>query len=205
MIPDFPWRQCVALFLALLVCTALWAQAGQERLAEHMIRLHVLANSDDREDQALKLQVRDRILRETRVLLADRRTAEDAAEILSDNLDRLAESAQRELRDRGCDCPVQVTLEETWFPTRIYGSTALPAGTYQALRVVIGEGKGHNWWCVVFPSLCLPAVSETSLEAAGFTEGEISLITDPDQPLRIRFKTLEYWGLLKHALEESFR
>lgn len=196
----FPWRQALALFAAFLVCTALWAQAQQTALAEKVIRLHVMANSDAAEDQALKLAVRDRVLEETRPLLAGAEDAGEAARLLTDHLDYLSWLAQSEVRQQGYDYPVTVTLEPVWFPTRTYAAAALPAGTYNALRVVIGSGGGHNWWCVVFPSLCLPAVSESSLQAAGLSAEEVSLITEATPTYSFRFKTVEWWETLKHKL-----
>lgn len=196
----FPWRQVLALFLVFLVCTALWAQAQQAALADKVIRLHVLANSDSEADQALKLAVRDRVLEEARPLLTGVTSAAEAEAVLNANLGRLSRAAQREVIRQGYAYPVAVTLEDVWFPTRTYAAAALPAGTYRALRVVIGAGAGRNWWCVVFPSLCLPAVSETSLQAAGLSDGEVSLITEASPSYVFRFKTVEWWETLKHKL-----
>ena len=196
----FPWRQALALFLLFLCFTALWAQAQQTQLAEKVIRLHVLANSDSQADQALKLKVRDRVLAEARPLLADVENAVEAEAVLSENLPALTEAARREIKEQGYGYPVTVTLEDQWFPTRTYGTAALPAGTYRALRVTVGDGAGHNWWCVVFPSLCLPAVSETSLQAAGLSGEEIALITEESPRYVFRFKTIEWWETLKHTL-----
>ena len=159
----FSWRHLVALLVACLVCTALWAEAAQTQLADHVIRLHVLANSDTQADQDLKLQVRDAVLARTDAILADQDSADQAAALLQAHLDDLAQTAEAEIQAQGYDYPVEVRLEETWFPTRTYENVSLPAGNYLALRVLIGQAEGHNWWCVVFPSLCLTAVTETSL------------------------------------------
>ena len=172
---SFPWRRVLALFFAFLVCTALWAEATQAQLAEKVIRLHVLANSDSQADQTLKLQVRDKILAQTASLLSG-----------------------QEIAARGYHYPVKVCLEETWFPTRQYENVSLPAGNYQALRVLIGEGAGKNWWCVVFPSLCLSAVTEESLQTAGLSHQEYALISEESQPYTIRFKAVEWWEACKH-------
>ncbi len=196
----FPWRQALALFLVFLVCTCLWAEAEQTALAEKVIRLHVLANSDSQADQALKLRVRDRVLAGARPLLAQASNAGEAEVLLSGQLSYLTALARQEVLRQGYDYPVDVTLEDVWFPTRAYDAAALPAGTYRALRVVIGSGEGHNWWCVVFPSLCLPAVSETALQAAGLSEGDVALITEDTPSYVLRFKTVEWWESLKHTL-----
>ena len=194
----FSWRHLVALLVACLVCTALWAEAAQTQLADHVIRLHVLANSDTQADQDLKLQVRDAVLARTDTILADQDSADQAAALLQAHLDDLAQTAEEEIQARGYDYPVEVRLEETWFPTRTYENVSLPAGNYLALRVLIGQAKGHNWWCVVFPSLCLTAVTETSLQAAGLTHDDYQLISEEDQPYQIRFKAVELWQTCKH-------
>ena len=200
---DVPWRRVLALFVACLVCTALWAEATQVRLASQVIRLHVLANSDSEEDQALKLAVRDRVLETTSALLAGETEPQAAAVLLNQHLDDIAQTAAQEISAQGHDDRVEVRLEQTWFPTRQYQGISLPAGNYLALRVLIGAAEGHNWWCVVFPNLCLPAVSERALEASTLTPGQISLLQEEETSYVFRFKTLELWQCLKHRLMEG--
>lgn len=200
---DVPWRRVLALFVACLVCTALWAEATQVRLASQVIRLHILANSDSEEDQALKLEVRDRVLETTSALLAGETEPQAAAVLLDQHLDDIAQTAAQEISVQGHDDRVEVRLEQTWFPTRQYQGISLPAGNYLALRVLIGAAEGHNWWCVVFPNLCLPAVSERALEASTLTPGQISLLQEEETSYVFRFKTLELWQSLKHRLMEG--
>lgn len=200
---DVPWRRVLALFVACLVCTALWAEATQVRLASQVIRLHVLANSDSEEDQALKLEVRDRVLETTSALLTGETEPQAAAVLLNQHLDDIAQTAAQEISAQGHDDRVEVRLEQTWFPTRQYQGISLPAGNYLALRVLIGAAEGHNWWCVVFPNLCLPAVSERALEASTLTPGQISLLQEEETSYVFRFKMLELWQSLKHRLMEG--
>lgn len=200
---DVSWRRVLALFVACLVCTALWAEATQVRLASQVIRLHILANSDSEEDQALKLEVRDRVLETTSALLAGETEPQAAAILLDQHLDDIAQTAAQEISAQGHDDRVEVRLEQTWFPTRQYQGISLPAGNYLALRVLIGAAEGHNWWCVVFPNLCLPAVSERALEASTLTPGQISLLQEDETSYVFRFKTLELWQSLKHRLMEG--
>lgn len=200
---DVPWRRVLALFVACLVCTALWAEATQVRLASQVIRLHVLANSDSEEDQALKLEVRDRVLETTSALLAGETEPQAAAMLLNQHLDDIAQTAAQEISAQGHDDRVEVRLEQTWFPTRQYQGISLPAGNYLALRVLIGAAEGHNWWCVVFPNLCLPAVSERALETSTLTPGQISLLQEDETSYVFRFKALELWQSLKHRLMEG--
>ena len=200
---DVPWRRVLVLFVACLVCTALWAEATQVQLASQVIRLHILANSDSEEDQALKLEVRDRVLETTSALLAGETEPQAAAVLLDQHLDDIAQTAAQEISAQGHDDRVEVRLEQTWFPTRQYQGISLPAGNYLALRVLIGAAEGHNWWCVVFPNLCLPAVSERALEASTLTPGQISLLQEEETSYVFRFKTLELWQSLKHRLMEG--
>ena len=200
---DVPWRRVLALFVACLVCTALWAEATQVRLASQVIRLHVLANSDSEEDQALKLEVRDRVLETTSALLAGETEPQAAAVLLNQHLEDIAQTAAQEISAQGHDDRVEVRLEQTWFPTRQYQGISLPAGNYLALRVLIGAAEGQNWWCVVFPNLCLPAVSERALEASTLTPGQISLLQEEETSYVFRFKALELWQSLKHRLMEG--
>ena len=167
------------------------------------MRLHVLANSDSEEDQALKLQVRDKILERAETLLeqsADRREAEG---LLRGQLLELEKIAAEEIRANGYDYAVDVRLENAAFPTREYDGFTLPAGNYLALRVVIGAGEGKNWWCVVFPPLCTAAsgsVPETAL-AAGLTEEQVGLITEDGQGYVLKSKAVEWWQQLRAAME----
>lgn len=197
------WKTGVLFFTALtaaLLSTAAAVQAEQQTMAGKLIRLHVVANSDSVEDQALKLQVRDAVL-----ALTEPVTASDgniAAE-LENILPQIKAAAESCLQAQGCFDPVQVSLGMEQFPTRVYEGFALPAGVYRSLRVTIGEGKGQNWWCVVFPSICFRATAaelEEAAEAAGLTPGEIRLITEDPEGYTLKFKTLELLQALKERL-----
>ena len=189
--------------LALLLGVAVAALAGgalgaeQSALADKVIRLHVIANSDDPADQALKLQVRDRILAEAGDLFDQGLTRAEAEAAITARLGDLAAAGAETVEEAGYDYPVTASLEESvWFPTKEYEDFALPAGEYTALRIVIGEGGGQNWWCVVFPPLCLGSVTETTAEtaaSAGFSEDEISLITGENEGYVVKFKAIELW------------
>lgn len=189
--------------LAGVLLFSLWLDREQAELAGDVLRLHVLANSDSEEDQTLKLAVRDRVLAEASPLLEGVEDRDQAEAILTGALQTLADAGAETVAEAGYDYPVTVSLEQTWFPTRTYEDFSLPAGTYTALRVVIGEGDGHNWWCVVFPPLCLGAVSEsveTTAAMAGLSDDEISLITGEDGGYVVKFKLLELWEEWKQWL-----
>ena len=191
--------------IALLIGLAVFLTSGalalrtQDELADKVVRLHVLANSDSEEDQALKLRVRDAVLEQATAILeqsADRREAESR---LRGQLLELERIAAKEIAAEGYDYPVTVNLENADFPTKEYDGFTLPAGEYLALRVIIGEGQGRNWWCVVFPPLCTAASADVpaSALAAGFSEEEVRLITEESQGYVLKFKAVEWWETLK--------
>lgn len=188
------------LFAALMLVSGTLVQAEQRRLAEKLIRLHVVANSDSSRDQQIKLRVRDAVLEKTQALLDG---AEAPRETLAANLDEIAQTAEDCLRSLGAETLVTVRLGKELFPTRTYETFALPAGVYESLRVRIGAGEGHNWWCVVFPSICLTASMdelELAAQTAGFTDGEIRLITEADEGFVLKFRAVELVQKLKNFL-----
>lgn len=184
------WECALLCALCVTLLASLWAQGRAERICGGLIRLHVLAASDAEEEQAIKLRVRDAVL----CLLDEKLDGETdkaaAAEILRNSLDEIQSAAASAAEGR----PVSVTLTRERYPTRSYGALALPAGRYDSLRVILGEGEGHNWWCVVFPPLCLEAGScEMLQETVG---EECYQILTPDGHTALRFKLLELWGRL---------
>ena len=171
---------------------------GEAQIYDDVIRLHVLANSDSEEDQALKLAVRDAVLERMRPLLEGVESREEAEAIVQKALPEIAESAEQELARLGRDERVSVTLTRESYPTREYESLAFPAGEYLSLRVMIGEAEGQNWWCVLFPPLCLTAAtssreSEAVCLSAGLSDEQYRLIADADSntKYKLRFKILE--------------
>ncbi len=187
----------VLLFLTLSVlCLSVLPVHGEEGIYDSVIRLHVLANSDGEEDQALKLKVRDAVLARAGELLAEVDTLEEAETVLAASLDDLARHAAACLAENGSAYPVRVTLGREQYPTRYYEKLAFPAGEYLSLRVLIGEGAGQNWWCVLFPPLCLSAATakgDTTPLAAGLTEEQYRMITESsgNTKYKLRFKVLE--------------
>lgn len=184
------WELAMLCALSLTLSAAVWAQGSVQRIGDGLIRLHVLAVSDDEEEQRVKLRVRDAVLS---FLSPELETVTDKAEagrIVSESLPRLRAAAEAAAEGR----EVTVTLTRERYPTRHYGSFALPAGEYDSLRVILGEGQGRNWWCVVFPPVCLGAGSE---EALADTVGEDTFeILCSDGETSLRFKLLELWGKL---------
>lgn len=158
------------------------------------IRLHVVANSDSDEDQALKLKVRDAVLPAVAEMLADCADVEDAKLVLSRNSGLLVQTAAQVVGNEGVGQSVSVHLGQEYYPTRGYDGLRLPAGTYESLRIVIGEGAGHNWWCVLFPPLCVnTAAPENQLIEAGFTGSQVKILTECENPRYVlKFRILEW-------------
>lgn len=194
----------LALLLALAV-TILWGAASlgqQEELGRKVIRLHVIANSDSPEDQALKLRVRDRVLARAQEILEQSADMEQAEQALTAALPELTREARETLAAEGCAQPVQARLEPAEFPTKDYDGFSLPAGKYLALRVIIGQGAGQNWWCVVFPPLCTAAAFQwqDAGRAAGLEEDDLSLMAEEDAGYELRFRSVELWEMLRQWL-----
>lgn len=141
-----------------------WVRATRAFTANNLIRLHVIANSNDKKDQELKYMVRDRIVEVLRQQLIKAKSYGEAREIVKNNRSRLARIAREAVAVAGYPYPVQVEWGRFTFPTRAYGSLVLPEGEYEAVRVVLGEGKGANWWCVLFPPLCFVDISGDAME-----------------------------------------
>ena len=182
------------------VLSGILLETEQKALSGKLIRLHVVADSDSPADQTLKLQVRDRVLEEAAVLLESVSDQKMAAAILTSHTGQLARAAVTALREQGCTDPVTVTVAEEAFPTREYDTFSLPAGTYTALRVVIGSGGGQNWWCVVFPSICTEAATEDAAAVMNLSREEMDLITGNGTGYVLKFKLLELLEQLKQAV-----
>ena len=200
------WELALLLGLALAALLGVRLDGTQAALADKVLRLHVLANSDSSEDQALKLRVRDAVLAEAEGLLAGAESRAEAEEILAAHLPELAGAGAEAVGAAGYAYPVTASLEaRCWFPTKAYGDFSLPAGQYTALRVEIGAGAGQNWWCVVFPPLCLGSVTESTEETAaqaGLTDQEVALVSGGEGQYEIRFRAVELVESVKRWLAD---
>ncbi|XOQ44196.1 MAG: Stage II sporulation protein R [Clostridium sp.] len=190
---------CLAFVLAVLFNFTCFT-AECEKIPSQVLRLHVLANSDSQEDQSLKLKVRDRILQESDGMLDGVGNRQEAIEAVQKNLLRLQQAAQDEVKKQGYHYPVKAEITKTYFTTRTYGDVTLPAGEYDALEVTIGSGKGHNWWCVIFPQLCLPAAEDKKQLKDILSPNELRIVRNANG-YQVKFKTLEYYEQLKHWLK----
>lgn len=174
---------------------------SSQNIKKDVLRLHIIANSDSAFDQALKLKVRNEILKGGNNIFTGNETLEQAKSKIAANLDNIRNIAVQTIEKNGCKYSVKVALEKAFFDTRYYNNFTLPAGEYEALKVVIGKGEGHNWWCVMFPPLCLSA-SDNINNVKSLTEEEKRLIlSNPDY--EIRFKCVEIYEKLKNYLKNS--
>lgn len=182
--------------LCMAICNVLPIH-GEEKIYESVVRLHVLANSDSEADQALKLKVRDEILAYTSPKVIDSSNREEAIEILQGELDNIKKIAKEVVKSEGYEYSVDVTLTLEDYPTRNYESMSFPSGEYVSLRVLIGKAEGQNWWCVLFPPLCLSAASEKAENedafiAVGLNSDQYKIITETNSTkYYLRFKILE--------------
>ena len=189
------------LFLALVFSAATGLERQQQRISDSMIRLHVVANSDNPGDQAIKFNVRDAVLSDAQDLLQHTTSRDEAMNVLASGLPQLTETANKTLRQLGASDRATVTLKRELFGTRYYDTFTLPGGYYEALRVTIGEGDGKNWWCVVYPPLCTAACTDMEQVAidAGLSGDDVKLITEEDGYV-LRFRAMELWQRLRQWL-----
>lgn len=195
------------LLAVLVVCTSVlmsYSEDFNKGLSDNLIRLHVVANSDSPEDQALKRDIRDGIISYMKLQLKDSQSIEQTKAIITERREAIERLALDEIRKQGKSYSVKASLGNFPFPTKAYGDVTLPAGEYQALKVVIGQGEGANWWCVLFPPLCfvdathgtIPDKVKDNLKSA-LSEEEFQLITtadsDDDIPIKVKFKVVEFF------------
>lgn len=197
---------CVGFLLCFFV--SVFMDSTEAALSEGLIRLHVIANSDDDADQQLKLKVRDRVLKECSSMADDLQIDAVRADVCT-NLDYIEKIAKDEIEKNGYDYGVKVTYGMADFPEKHYGNITLPSGSYQALKIVIGKGEGKNWWCVLFPPLCF--VDETcvgvsdesnSLLRSQLGESTYEMVTSDSAAVEFRLKSYEIWQMSKLKLKK---
>ena len=190
----------VSIMLLLGLVSVYSVYKDRKTLNDQIIRLHVVADTDDPVDQEVKLQVRDEILRLVDKIKEGAASKEEALTRLREQLPELQKAANGVLQQLGKHYEAVVTLQEEAFPTRFYDTFSLPAGVYDSLRVTIGSGEGKNWWCVVFPDLCVPAASaeveDTAVEA-GFSD-TLSKTLTCHEGYEVRFWLLDFFGKLQN-------
>jgi stage II sporulation protein R len=185
-------------------------------ISSKLIRLHVIANSDSPEDQALKLKVRDTIVKAIENELEDVEDIQESREYIKNHLKEIEQIAKMEVQKEGKDYDVKALFGKFAFPVKTYGYVTLPAGEYEALRIIIGEGGGKNWWCVLFPPLCFVDITrgvpkdEAKIQLSKFlTQEEINAIQTAsypdDVPIEVRFKVVEWWKTAKCKINKTIK
>ena len=190
--------------LSLLIYSVFYSDSVSKGLSENLIRLHVVAESDSLEEQALKLEVRDAIIEYLNPKFENIKDIYESREIIKNNISNITKIAQKTIESHGKEYPVKADLGYYPFPTKQYGDIILPCGNYQALQVVIGNGMGANWWCVLFPPLCIVDVTHGTVSESvkenlkdALTDNEYDIINsaknEKDIPVKVRFKIVEFF------------
>ena len=164
-------------------------------LRENILRLHIIANSDSQEDQALKLKIRDTILNETGDLFLGVTELENAEKQASEHIDEFTQIANRVIKENGFDYSANVTLGDCFFETREYETFTLPAGNYRSLIIELGKAEGKNWWCVIFPSVCIPAALSGDLRDS--TDEKSAEVAENSDQYIVKFKAVEIYEKIK--------
>lgn len=202
----------ILLSLFILISAISYVDAVSNNIADSVFRLHVIANSDSKEDQELKLKVRDELLLYMNIISKDSTSKQEAMQIANEHKEEFTQIAEKVIKENGYNYTVNVQIGKADFPTKYYGDITLPAGTYDALKVQIGEAKGQNWWCVMFPPLCFVDVSSgivpddsKDLLQDNMSDEEYDLITNSNDnsSLTFKFKIVELFENIKVKLANS--
>lgn len=180
---------CIA-FVLTVIYSVIPFEAQCSELSQDVFRLHILANSDSEADQSLKIKVRDEVLDYTEDLFNSANSKEEAESIISDNLQSISNVAYQTVLDNGYDYVVTAEITNMYFTTRYYEGYTLPSGMYDALRITIGEGEGHNWWCVMYPSICISSAEDKESKAKeALDDDEYNIVRN--EQYQYKFKVVE--------------
>lgn len=197
------WSVAVRAFAAGLVFAIVMSLCGfnlnYNSIRENVLRLHILANSDSSEDQALKLKVRDAVLEASPEIFEGALSEAEAANAAREKIDLIKRTAENVILTEGYYYPVTVEIGQTYFDKRVYDDFTLPAGNYEAVRILIGNGQGKNWWCVMFPSVCVPAASKREDVSSVLTNKQNDMVKNPTK-YKARFKVVEVFDYLQNKI-----
>lgn len=190
------YRLSVVIFTLILVVSAVtYAKITQSNIAKSVLRLHIVANSDTECDQRLKIAVRDRVLAEARHLFENTLSADHAQKVAKENIKYLEEIAKDEIEKQGYSYSAEVKVGKFAFPVKFYDDIMLPSGQYNAVQIIIGEGKGRNWWCVMYPPMCsLDGITMDSGKEAlknSLSPKEYDMVSSHTPKAEIRFKIVD--------------
>lgn len=173
-----------------------------DKLKGNIIRLHILANSNSQEDQLLKYKIKDDLSASISVLLKNIKNKSQAKKVVLDNIDYLKSLTKSKIKDNGYDYDIDICLTKSYFTTRKYDGFVLPAGSYDALKIIIGEGKGNNWWCVAFPPMCSPVYSNDDNNKEILGDDQLQMIT---QPCEYKFAIIEFLENIKNKINNKIK
>ena len=197
-------RLGISIVIAMIICvlsSIIAFEANCQELRNNVLRLHIIANSNSEADQNLKLQIRDALINKQIVDFKECTTLDEAILSAENSIDKINETALQVIKNNNYNYNVEVSVDKSYFDTRIYDDFTLPAGIYDAVIVKIGEAKGKNWWCVMFPSLCLPAADCDQL--SDYVEKDSAKIALNPKNYQIRFKTVEIYQYIKKNLAKT--
>lgn len=190
------------IILFLIANIKYYTSAVSNELKENIFRLHIIANSDSNEDQELKLKVRDSIISFMKKLEKECETKEDVINIVNSNISNFENIAQKTIKENGFNYDVSIEVGEFYFPTKYYGNISMPAGMYDAIKIEIGDAKGKNWWCSLFPPLCFTDISSGIVDEEAniqleknLDNEEYSIITSTSSTYKFKFKLVEILNL----------
>lgn len=189
-------------FIFSVVCSFLNFSSKCESISKKVLRLHIIANSNTYEDQNLKLKVRNEVIEKFSGSFSTYDNIEDVEKNIKYKIDEIKNIAQEVIYKNGFDYSVNVSLVDMFFNARDYNDVTLPAGVYKALRITIGEAKGRNWWCVMFPPMCLPAAEEKSELSVALSPKELDIVENKSK-YKIKFKTVELIMKLKEFIKTN--
>ncbi len=183
-----------SVFIAMIICvifSMIPFNAGCKNLSRDVFRLHILANSDSKADQALKIKVRNSVLKYTNTMYKNAKSRQEAEKLTADSLQKIADIARQRVYEEGYDYPVKAQITHMYFNTRYYDKVTMPSGFYNALRITIGKGEGHNWWCVMYPSLCVGSSTDYNALKENTDSQEYDIMTSGNY--KFKFKAVEYF------------
>lgn len=190
--------------ILLTVAAAAYSEKVQSSIASEVIRLHVLANSNSGADQALKLKVRDRVLKESKNLFKNCKSRKECERIINENMPNILAAAEDEVLKNGYSYTVSASKGNYFFPMKTYNGFSLPAGKYDAVKIEIGAAKGNNWWCVMFPPLCFVDATFDKGMLSSLSEEELSVISSAEG-VNIKFKIVDFFQNSIHKVKTAFK
>lgn len=200
----------VLLFIYIIICIFSYVNAVSENIQNNIFRLHIIANSNSTKDQELKYIVRDKVIEYINSISGNLNSKKDVINLVKNNINEIQKIAQNVVYDNGYNYQIKLDIGNFAFPTKTYGDISLPAGFYDALKIEIGDAKGHNWWCVIFPPLCfvditngiVPEDSKAMIKE-NLSEEEYSLLSENTNNINIKFKIIEIFQNIKIKLAQS--